>query len=184
MKVHGCTSTINPNEPRAVAIGLFDGLHLGHSAVIRRMLEVGKKRGLASTVLTFDIWSGSKPSPKPAGERLLDSGAFESRLRAMGIHTLARLPFDVVRDLSPEQFAREILAGALCTKAIFCGENFRFGKNAAGGAKELCALGGMFGFSAEALTLVEHEGEPISSTRIRLCMKLGKTDAVNAMLGL
>jgi len=177
MITHNCTSTINPDEPRAVAIGLFDGLHLGHSAVISRMLKAGQSRGLLPTVLTFDS------SPKPVDVKLLAPAAFEARLRDMGVHTLVRLPFDTVRHLSPEQFAREVLINALCTKAIFCGENFRFGKNAAAGATELCALGETLGFSTEALALVEHEGEPISSTRIRLCIKLGNTATASAMLG-
>ena len=183
MVVHGSISTINPDEPRAVAIGLFDGLHLGHCAVICRMLAAGETRGLIPTVFTFDIWNGSKPDLKTAEGRLLAPGAFEARLRDMGVHTLVRLPFDTVRHLSPEQFAREVLINALCTKAIFCGENFRFGKNAAAGATELCALGETLGFSTEALALVEHEGEPISSTRIRLCIKLGNTATASAMLG-
>jgi FAD synthase len=55
--------------------------------------------------------------------------------------------------------------------------------NAAAGARELAALGEAYGFTVRALTLVEHDGEPISSTRIRLCMKLGNTDAATAMLG-
>ena len=176
MKIYECINKIDPHEPRAVAVGLFDGLHLGHCAVILRMLAAGEERGLAPTVLTFDF-------VKSPDGRLLSPDAFEARLREMGVNTLIRLPFDTVRNLSPEQFARDILAGVLCTKAIFCGEDFRFGKNAAAGARELSALGDALGFTAEALPLVEHEGEPISSTRIRSCIRRGENSAANTMLG-
>jgi riboflavin kinase/FMN adenylyltransferase len=172
MRIYENIEEIAPGEARAVAIGLFDGLHLGHRAVITRTIAAG----LIPTVLTFAL------PPELSAGRILTRESFEGVLRGMGVHTLIRLPFGDVRDLSGEQFAREILVGALCAKAVFCGENFRFGKGAVCDAWELCALGKTYGFTAEALPLVQYDGAPISSTRIRSCIENGDHKAAAAML--
>ncbi|MCL2068725.1 MAG: FAD synthetase family protein [Oscillospiraceae bacterium] len=174
MKIYECTAAIEPDQPRAVAVGVFDGLHLGHRAVISRMLAVSAEQGLIPCVLTFDMHIQN---------RIMRREAFEANLREMGVKNLIRLPFDTVRELSPERFAEDILGKILNTKAIFCGSNFRFGKGAAADVRELRELGEVCGFLVEALPLLEHNREPISSTRIRLCIKQGNTQDASTMLG-
>jgi len=168
----------------AAAIGLFDSLHPGHRAVIAHAVISARAQSCPAAVLTFDIWDNKDTSSaKSAGGRLLTPGIFESKLRKLGVDVLIRLRFDEIRELPAERFAREMLAGLLRGRTVFCGENFRFGKGAGAGVRELAAFGEAFGFSVRAIPLVEHGGEPCSSSRIRACLRCGDISSANEILG-
>jgi len=167
-----------------VAIGLFDSLHPGHRAVIKRAVSKARDLSLKAVVLTFDIWSaGERHSPKQADGRLLTPSIFSTELSKLGVDMPIILPFSKVREFSAERFVREVLVSTLKARAVYCGENFRFGAGAHAGMGELTAFGKDFGFAVRVLPLVRHGDEPISSTRIRACLERGDIVYANEMLG-
>jgi riboflavin kinase / FMN adenylyltransferase len=156
-------------KPRAVAVGTFDGVHLGH----RRVLEAVRAAGLASTVVTFD------PHPRVAlGYDVELLTTLERRLELLdelGIEETAVLEFDLdLAQLGPEEFADTILR-PLGTEVVVAGANFRFGRGRAGDLARLERLG----FDARAVPLVEG----VSSSRIRDLVRAGEVERAAKLLG-
>jgi riboflavin kinase / FMN adenylyltransferase len=173
-------------EPRlrAVAIGTFDGVHVGHQAVIGRAVELGRERGLLTTVVTFDRHPLSVVAPDHV-PRLLTPLAQKVRLiEELGPEELVLLPFDErLAALTPAEFCDHVLAGALEARLVVVGENFNFGAGGAGDAESLRACGTARGFETIALSLVTEHGKTISSTRIRLLLHEGELEEVREILG-
>ena len=166
----------------AVALGFFDGVHLGHRAVVCRMVREAGARGLVPRVFTYAAL-GQAPQGKADYTLLQTDEQKEAVLEALGVREMICPAFAQMRDLSPEEFVTKILLQNLRAKVIVCGFNYRFGKAAAGDAsllRKLCApLGG------EVITLepVLWQGEAVSSTRIRQCVREGRMEEAAAMLG-
>jgi riboflavin kinase / FMN adenylyltransferase len=160
-------------EPRArrVAIGTFDGVHLGHREVIRG----------SDTVLTFDPHPLAVIQPQ-ALPRLLDSFSIKRDLIAgLGVDELVVIPFD--REFSQrtaEEFVEGILVERLQATQVSIGENFRFGKGARGDAE---LLGRYSEFETRVVPLVEVEGETVSSSQIRGLVAAGEVDKAARFLG-
>ena len=112
-----------PPVDRAVALGYFDGVHIGHRAVICQTVSMGV-RGLVPAVFTFD-----RLPAKLAGGELLSTAEKHRLIAAMGVQQLFSADFDALRDLSPEQFVGEILQDTLNAKVVCCGEDFTFGNS-------------------------------------------------------
>lgn len=163
----------------AVALGYFDGVHTGHQAVIRAAAEHAAAHGLISAVFTFGLPAGSGLK----GGRLLSNAEKHRRIGALGAEWYLAPAFEEFRGLSPEQFVRDVLIGLYHTKAVFCGENFTFGKNRAGNVAVLRQLCGAAGVEVCTLPMAMHEGAPVSSTRIRTALEGGDLPGANAMLG-
>jgi riboflavin kinase/FMN adenylyltransferase len=161
-----------------IALGLFDGLHLGHMAVINVMLAY--RGDFARCVFTFDT-ENARPGAKPAA-RLLSRSSRESLLKAAGVSSVFEPPFEDIRDIPPEAFARDILAGKLNAAHVFCGESFRFGKGAAAGAEDLHTLLPE-GCKAHVVGTVTLEGGAVSTTRIRGLVEAGEVKAAARLLG-
>lgn len=160
----------------AVALGCFDGIHLGHRAVIDATTNESR---LSRTVFSFSyntLYKGNS----------LHIATFEDKCRILehlGIENLIVPPFEAIRDYSPEVFFHEVLLERLGAKLISCGENYRFGKDAAGSAdtlRELC-VGSQT--QCKVVLPVTYEGKIISSSRIRRCLGEGAIDKAGAMLG-
>jgi len=162
---------------------MFDGVHKGHRRIIKTAVKRAKEIGAQSVVLTFDrhplevIKPGSHPS-------LLTSPALKARLiELLGVDLLVILPFTKkFSQLSPKQFLDKIREN-LKIEQIVVGENFRFGKGAAGDVTFLKEYGQSHGFEVKSLGLVKADGESISSTRIRRLLKEGNLSAVKSFLG-
>lgn len=165
------------STPRAVALGFFDGIHLGHRAVLQRALDEASA-GYTPAVFTFD----TLPKVEAVG-RLSDDAETASVLERMGFAEWIVAPFDALRDLSPEAFVRDVLCGALGAKAVVCGSNYHFGKGGAGDAAMLTALGEQYGLTVAVLPPVLADGEPVSSTRIRAAVGAGDLLTANRLLG-
>lgn len=167
--------------PSALALGAFDGLHRGHQAVIRAALEFGKKsefgeENLEAAVFTFDR------SPSGAASVLTGKDK-EHLLREMGVRRLYTVDFPSVRELSAEEFVREVLFARCGAKRLCCGEDFRFGRGAAGDAALLERLCREQGASITVVPPVLDEGEKVSSTRIRQAVERGDIPLANRLLG-
>lgn len=162
----------------AIALGCFDGIHLGHKTVIDR-LNIQQADKLVRAVFSFS----DVPSFKRGAEQI---ASFEDKceiLSDMGVNELILPSFDSVKDYSPDDFFRQILVDKLDARLLICGENYRFGKYAAGDSgrlKELC-----FGQGIECIILpsVMYNGEIISSSRIRAALSEGDAQAAAKMLG-
>ncbi len=171
------------SEPTALIIGNFDGLHLGHQAVLAHALGEARAGSLVPAVLTFD--------PHPAG--VLGRGVppcltaldrkVELLLRAGIAHVFVRR-FDLsLAGTSPERFARELLAETLRARVVIVGANFRFGERRAGDFATLARLGAELGFRAQAATIAQDLEGPYSSTRVRTALREGRVEEAAALLG-
>lgn len=170
--------------PSALSIGNFDGVHLGHQSILRETVELATSRGWNPSVLTFDPHPTLVVAPERA-PRLLSSIAQRCRwLQECGITQVLVLPFtQEVAQLSPEAFVRQILVEVLDARAVFVGENFRFGRRQAGDAQLLQALGAELGFEVRVMPAVRLRGRVISSSAIRKCILAGEVAWAARMLG-
>lgn len=164
-----------PCRPRALALGVFEGLHIGHRAVI---CQAAGRQGLTAAVFTF-----TGHLPKGECENLLTPEQRDARLTNMGVEELFVANFSDIRDLSPEAFVRDVLRNQLDVRLVTCGFNFRFGKNGAGTVDTLRTLGQAYGIEVIAAPAVEVGGQPVSTTRIRQCLKVGDMALANRLLG-
>ncbi|HYA17708.1 MAG TPA: bifunctional riboflavin kinase/FAD synthetase [Bryobacteraceae bacterium] len=165
--------------PSAVTIGNFDGVHGGHREIMRRVVALGRERGLTPTVLTFDPHPARVLAPERAPKLIMTIG---QRLRAMeaeGIEAVLILPFSLeFARLSPAEFAARILQDSLHAQCVLVGEDFRFGYKQAGNIDTLREW-----FEVRPVTAVERRGERISSSAIRRLLSEGAVSRACRMLG-
>lgn len=172
-----------------LAAGFFDGVHLGHQAVLRDSLLRARECGGEAWVLTFDRHPLSVLAPSKAPPLLT---SLEERLRLfekLGMDGALVLPF--TRPLAvqePEAFVRTLCGhagapGAVRIAEIRCGDNWRFGRRASGDPHLLARLGGLYGFEVRIVPYTFYKGGEISSTRIRQALREGELDAARQMLG-
>ena len=161
--------------PSALTIGNFDGVHLGHRRILKRLAALAQERGWKPSVLTFDPHPTRIVAPERS-PRLLTSPAQRAALmREEGIEQVLILPFtpELAR-LTPEEFARQLLVGRLGARAVLVGENFRFGHRQAGNTKVLAELGQTLGFETEVIAAVDCRGRVASSSEIRKAIDAGR----------
>ena len=172
------------HRPRALAIGTFDGVHVGHRAVIGRAVALAAERGLLGSVVTFDRHPLAVVDPSHA-PRLLTPLAEKIRLiEKLGPEELVLLTFDEgLAALTPAGFCDQVLTEALQARAVVVGENFNFGAGGAGDAAQLRACGDERGFQTVVVDLVTEHGKTISSTRIRSLLNRGELEEVREILG-
>lgn len=183
LRFTGIDELARAKGPHHLALGVFDGVHLGHQAVISRALEGKARSGGTCGVLTFDPYPIRVLAPEKAPRRLLASLDHKAEILArMGVDFLLALPFDLERaGQDAEDFAREIAAADVKTVAV--GEDWRFGKSRSGDVALLARLSSELGFHLDAVPPVMMDGERISSTRIRQAIRDGSLDAAAKMLG-
>lgn len=168
--------------PTAVALGFFDGVHLGHRAVIDSMVQQATVRNLCPCVFTF-MAGGSGPASKQ-GLTLLQSHPHKQQILSdMGVEELRCPDFADFKELSPESFVSELLYGTLGARLLVCGDNYHFGKYAAGSVTELRRLAEPLGIEVITVPPVLYDNELISSTRIRQALRDGHPELAEAMLG-
>ena len=163
----------------AVALGYFDGLHIGHIAVIKRALRPGARLCVLSVGEPYAVTeNGVKRKTRiiPESEEL-------RILSGLGADMLIRPPFDTLRDMSGEQFVGEIVAGRLGAVAVSCGSDFRFGRGAGCGAAELERFAEKYGFECGVCPQISVGGEKVSSTRLRAMLSRGDIAGAGSLLG-
>lgn len=165
--------------PLALALGTFDGVHLGHQAVLSLARE--NPHTLLPAALFFTphpraVLSGAAPG------LILTESDREKALRAQGMREIIRVNFDTVQTMSPELFFHR-LTGALPVGMLCCGYNFRFGHQGAGNTGTLAGLCRAAGIRFAAADEVELDGVPVSSSRIRACIERGDIPKAEALLG-
>ena len=176
-------------RPCALAIGNFDGVHLGHQALLRKTVETARTRagltgGAVSAVLTFDPHPTTVVAPERVPLRIYSLEQRLALLRENGAQQITVLPFTAeLSRLSPGEFVQQILVRALQVQAVVVGENFRFGYGQSGDSSTLAELGEQFGFQTHFLPPVIERGEVVSSSAIRRYLLEGRVGRANRMLG-
>jgi len=167
-----------------LAIGNFDGIHLGHQAILREAVARASQNGGVATALTFEPPPLKVLRPEFAPKRISTNSQRIERFQFLGMETAVVLPFTLdLAKLAPEEFVRDILVNDLNVRAVLVGENFRFGHKQAGDAARLRELGTELGFEVLILPPVICRGEIISSTAIRREIAAGNVSDAGRMLG-
>ena len=168
----------------SVAIGNFDGVHLGHHAVIDIARQAGARIGAPLGVLTFSPHPREFFVPEAPPFRLMNSDARASRLEKLGVETLYELNFNAaMASLTPEAFARRVISEGLGLRHVVTGADFCFGKGRAGDAADLVRFGQEMGFGVTIAELVKAATGEVSSTAIRAALSDGRPRDAAAMLG-
>jgi riboflavin kinase/FMN adenylyltransferase len=170
--------------PTAVALGNFDGVHLGHAELIRRSVALARECGLAPAVFTFS----NHPCNVLGGKTLIRSVCTESDkeaiLGALGVEYLFSFKFDEgFHAMSPETFISDLLLSTLNARAVSCGFNFRFGAEAAGGPDLLREAAASRGFGLVVMKPYRVDGTLVSSTAIRERVEGGDVAGAARLLG-
>ena len=170
---------------RAVlSVGNFDGLHLGHQKILRRVIECAAARQAISGVITFDPHPLKvlRPGEAPPLVETIDQRL--ERFASIGLEAALILRFDrSLAGLSPEEFVRGVLVQELNTAEVLVGQNFRFGHRQAGDIGTLAELGQRFGFSVQVVEPVVIDGEFVSSTAVRTAITEGRVAHAARLLG-
>ena len=170
---------VDPSKGTAVAMGFFDGIHIGHRAVIEGAVRWARAHGAAPAVFTF----GLPTENKMKGKRLLSTADKHAFIESLGVEHYLCPEFEQIKGMSPEQFVLGIVRDCHA-RALFCGENFTFGAKAAGNPALLKKLCAPLGVEVVVVPMAQFEEKPVSSTRIRTALEGGDIPAANAMLGM
>jgi len=167
-----------------VAVGTFDGIHLGHQEVLRFAMARAKECGAVATALTFEPPPVKVLRPDLAPQRISTNQQRMDWFDAVGLEAAVVLPFTKeLAALTPEEFVDQILVRQLQVRAVVVGENFKFGRGKAGDVKFLRELGMRYGFEVVMHTPVMLNGEIISSTLIRKLVAEGDVRHAARLLG-
>ena len=170
------------DQPVALTIGNFDGVHRGHQAMLSRLIEAADDLALPSAVLTFDPHPREFFAHESAPPRLSTLRAKLEHFAGLGVARTYVARFDGrLASLLPEAFIDDVLVRRLATRWVLVGEDFRFGKGRAGDIGTLRAAAS--GFSVEAMRTVVAEGERASSTAVRRALAAGDLAHAEALLG-
>lgn len=174
LKHRGCVATI----------GNFDGLHLGHRAVLKRLAQRATYYQLPACVISFEPLPQEFFAPDTAPARLSCLADKLSVLTGLGIERLLLLRFNCqLADLTADDFIDRILVSGLGVKHLVVGDDFRFGKGRAGNFNLLADAGRQHGFEVAPMDTYQIGGERVSSTRIRKLLEAGEMDGAAALLG-
>ena len=172
--VHGLESLPLPDEPTVVTVGFFDGVHLGHRAVLARTVASARERGVGSVAITFDRHPREVLTPGKEPRLLTTVERKASLIEHTGIQTLVVLAFTPEFSRIPaEDFVRDVLVGGVHARHAVMGANFTFGFKAAGTVETLPAMGAPYGLTAEGVALVEQGGRTVSSSSVRDALAAG-----------
>jgi riboflavin kinase/FMN adenylyltransferase len=181
MNVYRLDEAPDAPEGRAVAMGTFDGVHLGHRRVIGSAAEWAREHGVRASVVTFDPHPLRVLRPEEPPKLLTTTAVKAALIERLGVDEMIVIPF--TRELSvvePGAFCEDVLAGRLGARHVSVGENFRFGHGAAGDAD---LLRGRQEFETEIVALVQQSGQAVSSSRIRDLVSDGAVEQAAELLG-
>lgn len=184
LKEHRSTSEFKNLKGTVVTIGTFDGVHLGHKAILKRLVECAQKENLESVLLTFF------PHPrmvlqKETGIQLLNTlSEKKEKIASLGIDHLIIHPFTPeFSRLTALEYVRDILVNQLHIKKIIIGYDHRFGRNRTANIVDLKEFGATYGFEVEEISAKELNDVAVSSTKIRRALMEGDIATANNFLG-
>lgn len=180
MRIYEYSKALKLKEEHSIALGFFDGVHLGHRALISQTVADAKARGIKSAVFTF---YSEEAMPKSDRGRLYSTEKKLSIFEELGIDTVVIARFSDVCDLSPSEFVQGILVSSLLCRTAVCGKDFRFGKAASGNVQALSSLLAECGARCIALEDVTLKSGKVSTSAIKEFLRTGRLQEANEMLG-
>lgn len=185
MRIYNDISEFDRLNQAAVTIGTFDGVHLGHQKIIKRLSVLAKKRGAETVLLTFFPHPRMILHPEDANLKLITSISEKAeRLRQLGIDHLIITPF--TRDfsnLSPQEYIKDILVDRIGMKQLVIGYDHRFGKDREGGLTHLQQYAPVYDFELEEIPQQDINDMAVSSTKIRMALLAGDVKMAYEFLG-
>ncbi len=173
-----------PFTRSVITLGNFDGIHLGHQELIRKVIQRAKETRAQSIVVTFRPHPLKILAPEKCPPLI---SIYEEKIKLfekLGVDVLVKIPFTIeFAKMSPEEFVKGVLCDTLGAKEIFVGFNYRFGRGREGNIATLRALGERLGFTVREVEQVSLDGEVISSTKIRSLLKDGEVEHAARLLG-
>jgi riboflavin kinase/FMN adenylyltransferase len=170
--------------PCATTIGNFDGVHLGHQALMRNIAALSRERGWKAAVLTFNPHPAKVVAPDRAPKVIMTLDQRAEVMGDLGIEEVLMLPFTPeVSRWTPEEFVKTVLVDAMQVRAVLVGDDFRFGHKQAGDTAVLTELGAKYGFEVDPITPVNVRGERVSSSLVRQMALGGKVNRACRLLG-
>ena len=177
-------TTFTSEKPTVITIGTFDGVHLGHQKIIKRVVETAHKNGLLATVFTFF------PHPRMIIQhdqqlKLIHTLTEKKQfLQSLGVDLLIVQPFnEAFANLSAEAFVSELLVKHLRAQKVIIGYDHHFGKNRTANIDNMRLFGEQYGFSVEEIPVQEVDEVSVSSTKIRQALNEGKVEVAEHYLG-
>ena len=174
---------IEARNGTAIAMGNFDGLHKGHMKLLSMLMDVSQDNGLHSVAYTFDVHPVNAIKGENTLKLIADNEYKQELLSSCNLDTLFFEKFDAVRDLSPEEFVRDILVGKLNMKVAVVGLHNHYGKNSEGDVKLLRELGQKYGFLVYMIKPLYFGDFLCSSTKIRALIENGDVKKAAELLG-
>ena len=182
--IHSAAEFLDPTRKTCLAIGVFDGVHLGHQQVIRQTIDDARRHEARSVVVTFDRHPSAIVAPALAPLAIYSPAQKERAIAAMGVDALLVIRFDQAFSRIPgEQFIRDLAQDFGRLQSLCVGADFVFGHKRSGNVTLLRTLGQELGFMVHGLSAVCLDGDMVSSTRIRESIRSGSLDAASEMLG-
>ena len=169
--------------PCAVAVGNFDGVHVGHAAIVGRLREAAERHRVPAVVLTFDPHPASILRPEQAPLPLTTPARRAELLLALGVNAVCVQPADAaLMALEAEAFYEGVLRGRFAARAVVEGQDFRFGARRRGDVAMLAALCGRDGVDLDVVPPVVIDGEAVSSSRIRTLVAAGRVAEAHTLM--
>jgi riboflavin kinase/FMN adenylyltransferase len=182
--IHAANELGNGSRKVCLAIGVFDGVHLGHQQIIRQTIADARQHDAVALVVTFDKHPSAIVAPDKTPPQIFSRTQKLRAIEALGADALLEIPFDkTFSEKSGEVFIRELARDLGKIFSICVGADFVFGNKRSGDVALLKTLGAEIGFQVHGHAAVALDGETVSSTRIREAIRLGNLDAASQMLG-
>ncbi len=180
----GLDAAVLPPRPLHLAIGIFDGVHLGHQAVIEAAVQSARRSGGTAAVLTFDPHPSVLLRPDAPTRLMMNRAAKAQVLAGLGVEAMIVQPFTAeFAQIAAEEFLPGLKRRLPQLAAVYVGENWKFGRGRGGDISLLIDAGKKLGVNVFSAPRVSFDGEPISSSRIRTLIEAGDLAAANALLG-
>ncbi len=172
------------NQRSVVTIGSFDGVHLGHQAILNQVKAVAAELGLPSVVMTFEPQPQEFFSGERAPARLMRLREKVDALFKFGVDQVLCLQFNrELRNLTAAEFVRSVLVDGLGTRHLIVGDDFRFGCDRSGDFKMLSEMGETYDFAVQDTETLEVDGQRVSSTLVRQILEQGNFERASQLLG-
>lgn len=184
MRIFETLEEIHDLEPTAVALGNFDGVHLGHQELIKHTVEKAKADGLKAAVFTFSNHPKNLLPKEKRVKSILTTSEKEDIIASLGVDYLFNVPFTkAIMSMDPVDFIDELLIGRFNMKAAFCGFNYHFGFKALGSPEVLRKEGEAKGFEVCEMAPYKIKGDIVSSSLIRTLVASGQVEKCKTYMG-
>ncbi|MFN0108351.1 MAG: bifunctional riboflavin kinase/FAD synthetase [Blastocatellia bacterium] len=184
MKIFHGIEQAEISRPTVLTLGVFDGLHLGHQAIVRTVVERALLTDSTPTLITFDPHPRQLLKPDTAPPLLQTFHQKAEGLRSLGIQQIIVLDFNQqLAELSAEQFIERFIVNGLQAREVYLGKGFAFGNQRRGNIELIQQLSQQFGFYAAEVPEVRSKNHRISSTMVRMLLKSGRVNVARQMLG-